>query len=215
MEIENVYYRLWGQKTFTLARQIYRVSQRWQLPFIINFEQFVNIRDNNSAFLKELEKHRMDGIESVSGWLEDLWFDYTRRSCDGKITLIEPSNPDYHYFTDWLDNTRFICSDPFVQKWCIEHEELIKFHIDNEKRLGYDSQEVQAFKDKIGYLLGKEETEHLLRIMPKMKPKEVKAYYQAHPKLQTRFELKEFFELLDSVVHRGNEKGWNYDNIKR
>lgn len=211
METENVYYRLWESPIFLKARTS-------GLPDIFNdsvTKECCFTRDNNMAFLKELDRRKVDGYQSVMEWLDNLLTDYVERSHGNIIHVGCAPDTDFHCYSDWLDNTRFICDNSFVVRFCNEIEQMIRDFSKDGNSFAYNDNEVRAFKDKVGRFLGKAETESLLKRLPTLKPKELKLFYQEHSKLQQRFSLKDFFNLCESVVHRDGEKGWNYQNIKK
>ena len=207
MVIENVYYRLWSKDVFSLARNP-------QSADIIKSKACCNIRDNNQAFLNELEKRKLDGAQSVAEWLERLLEDFVKR-CNGIVIHVwNPKETDYCYYEEWLNNTLCICDTPVVVRFCKDFEKTIKVLSSDE--IPYDgNEEFKEFRDKLGFLLGKDNTESLYRDLRTMKPKATKTYYEENPKIKQHFTFKAFFGICVEFGHHEGEKSWTYDNAKK
>lgn len=208
MEIETVYYRLWSEDVFSLARNS-------QSADIIKSKACCNIRDNNQAFLNELEKRKLDGYDSVWTWLEFLLEDYVKRNHSAILHPWNAKDMDYEYYYKWLYNTQCICgNDVTVIRFCKEAESEIEEISSGHISLDRD-EEFKEFRNKVGVLLGKDETESLYRDLPSMKPKATNTYYRAHSKIAQYFNFKEFFEICKEFGHHEGEHSWTYDNAKR
>lgn len=206
MVIENVYYRLWSKDVFSLARNP-------QSADIIKSKACCNIRDNNQAFLNELEKRKLDGAQSVAEWLERLLEDFVKR-CNGIVIHVwNPKETDYCYYEEWLNNTLCICDTPVVVRFCKDFEKTIKVLSSDE--IPYDgNEEFKEFRDKLGFLLGKDNTESLYRALPSMKPKQVKPYYNEHKRIQEYFSKTEFADICRHYGHHENQEGWGDRNLR-
>lgn len=205
MEIETVYYRLWSKDVFSLARNS-------QSADIIKSKACCNIRDNNQAFLNELEKRKLDGYDSVWTWLEYLLDDYVKRN---HSAILHPWNAkDVNYYYKWLYNTRCICgNDSTVIRFCKETESKIEEISSGHISLDRD-EEFKEFRDKLGFILGKYDTESLYRALPSMEPKQVKPYYNNHKKIQEYFNRTEFANICRQYGHHEGQIGWGDRNLR-
>ncbi len=205
--MENVFYRLWDEETFEIGKKI-------AVRVILKEDPFRNIRDNNQAFLNKLKDRKLDGYEDVWSWLGNLLDDYVIRNHGTKLHVWNAKDTDYEYYYKWLYNTRCICdNDSTVIQFCNEFESLIEEISSGEISLDRD-EEFKEFRDKLGFALGKDDTESLYRALPSMKPKQVKPYYNEHKRIQEYFSKTEFADICRHYGHHENQEGWGDRNLR-
>lgn len=96
-------------------------------------------------------------------------------------------------------------------------EQSVSNNPDEDEKVSVGSAEsaIIKLKHKVGTFLGKDETEYLLRMLPTIKPKEVKKYFDERHIL-TKCSFKEFWGMCADVVpQRQGDRGWNYENARK
>lgn len=118
MEIEKVYYEVFGRDTQRATEEKARV-----MSYEPRVSWAVHIKDNNIIFLEMLDEKIKEGYTHCDMWLRGLLSSYVKK-CSR-----ENGDTPYRleYYTDWINNTVLILNGkyPAVENWCKEYREWI------------------------------------------------------------------------------------------
>lgn len=197
-DIECVFYRMCDKVTF--QQHIEKAKILSGLELRPNLAIWVRIRDNNKIFLEELQEHILNGYKDCDWWLRGLCADYVRRVS----RLNDDSEYNLQYYVDWLDNTRLICNNQVVVRWCDDYQRYVK-NTDFPDKLFFEILSPYIPEESLDLLFGNLKT---------IKCRELKrVWFDKY--FNGKIAMKTFFNLCAAVVpERKGEHGWNYNNFK-
>lgn len=143
MEIERIYYEVFGRET-----QCATEAQARVMSYEPRVSWAVHIKDNNIIFLEILDEKIKEGYTQCDMWLRGLLSSFVRR-CSR-----ENGDTPYllEYYTDWLNNTVLILNGkyPVIENWCEEYREwIINYFKEQSSSISYQpKQEASNDRDK-------------------------------------------------------------------
>ena len=103
----------------------------------------------------------------------------------------------------------------FMQELCDEVSSSIDVMSPAQQPQQHDAHSIDVFRQRVApYIDGKNLT-LLLNELPTIDPRDLKRHWFNKYLMKSAIDMKEFFYLCESIVHREGGKGWNYDNYRK